>query len=528
MPQKQFRTQSGIHLKGVYAEQDLKHWDKKKKLGTPGEFPFTRGIYPNMYQGRLWTMRLFSGFASAQETNKRFHYLLKQGQTGLSVAFDFPTLIGYNSDHPSSKGEVGKTGVAVNSLDDMETLFRGIPLDQVSTSMTINGPANVMLSFYFALAQKRKIPLATLRGTIQNDILKEYFAQNTYIYPPEPSVRLIMDMFEFCATEAPKWNMISISGYHIREAGATAVQELAFTLANGIAYVEAAQKRGLNIDTIAPRLSFFFDCHNDFFEEIAKFRAARRIWAHLMRDRFKAKNKKSWLLRFHTQTAGVSLTAQQPQNNVTRVALQAMAAVLGGTQSLHTNSLDEALALPTEESARLALRTQQILAYETGVTDAVDPVGGAYFIEKLTDQMEAAALKYIRKIEQIGGVIAAIENNYLKNEIAKSSYQYEQEVDSGERKIVGVNCFKQESVQVPLHKISPKVEREQKQRLQQLYKRRSAKKVEKALSRLRKAAEGKENTFPFLLEAAHARATLGEICDIFRSVFGVQEEQPIL
>ncbi len=528
MAQKQFRTQSGIPLESVYTERDLKNWDKKKKLGSPGEFPFTRGIYPDMYQGRLWTMRLFSGFGSAHETNKRFHYLLKQGQTGLSVAFDFPTLIGYNSDHPYSKGEVGKTGVAVNSLDDMETLFHGIPLDQVSTSMTINGPANVMLAFYFALAQKRKISLKQLRGTIQNDILKEYFAQNTYIYPPEPSVRLIMDMFEFCAKEAPKWNMISISGYHIREAGATAVQELAFTLANGIAYVQAAQKRGLNMDEIAPRLSFFFDCHNDFFEEIAKFRAARRIWAHLMKNRFKAKNKKSWLLRFHTQTAGVSLTAQQPQNNVIRVALQAMAAVLGGTQSLHTNSLDEALALPTEESVRLALRTQQILAHETGVTEAADPVGGAYFIEKLTDQMEAEALKYIRKIEQMGGVIAAIENNYLKNEIAKSSYQYEQEVDSGERKIVGVNCFKQESVKVPLHKISPKVEREQKQRLQQLYKSRNAKKVAHTLAALKKAAQEKENTFPYLLDAAHAQATLGELCDLFRSVFGVQEEQPIL
>lgn len=529
MPKKTFKTQSGLPLKSVYTEDDLKNWNKKKKLGKAGEFPFTRGIYPNMYQGRLWTMRLFSGFGSAKETNKRYKYLLKHGQTGLSVAFDFPTLIGYNSDHPYSRGEVGKTGVTIDSIKDMEILFKGIPLDKVSTSMTINGSANVLLAFYFALAQKRKIPLSQLRGTVQNDILKEYFAQNTYIYPPKPSIRLIVDMFEYCAKEAPNWNTISISGYHIREAGATAVQELAFTLANGIHYVQAALKRGLDIDEIAPRLSFFFDCHNDFFEEIAKFRAARRIWADVMKNRFKTKNKKSWLLRFHTQTAGVSLTAQQPKNNVTRVALQAMAAVLGGTQSLHTNSLDEALALPTEETARLALRTQQILANETGVTEAIDPLGGSYFVETLTDQMESAALKYIKKIDRMGGMVQAIENRYLKNEIAKSSYEYEKEIDSGERKIVGLNCFQDaKHLKVPLHKISLKGEREQKQSLKKLYKNRNQRKVQKCLDQLKRAAEGKENTFPLLIEAAHAHVTLGEICDTFRNVFGEQNEQLIL
>lgn len=521
---KEFKTQSGIPLKASYTQADL-----RKKLGKPGEFPFTRGIHRNMYEGKLWTMRLFSGFGSAEETNKRYHYLLKHGQTGLSIAFDFPTLIGYDSDHTFSRGEVGKTGVAVDSIKDMQILLRGLPLEKISTSMTINGPANVLLAMYFAVAQKRNIPLNKLRGTVQNDILKEYSAQNTYIYPPAPSIRLVLDVFEYCTHHAPKWNFISISGYHIREAGATAVQELAFTLADAIHYVKCARKRGLKVDDFAPRLSFFFDCHNDFFEEIAKFRAARRLWAHIMRHQFKAKNPRSWLMRFHTQTAGVSLTAQQPKNNVVRVALQGLAGVLGGTQSLHTNAMDEALALPTEEAAQIALRTQQILAHETGVTESVDPVGGAYYIEKLTDQMEEEALKYIRKIEQMGGVEKALANNFIKSEIAKSSYQYEKEVNQHKRLIVGVNAFQnKEKLKVPIHKISPRVERDQLRRTRQLRKTRSQRKVNQALDRLQKAAEGKENTFPFILKAVHAEATLGEICDRFRSVYGIQQEETIV
>jgi len=529
MAQKEFKTQSGLPLKETYTQADLRGWNKRKKLGKPGEFPFTRGIHANMYQGKLWTMRLFSGYGTAKETNKRFHYLLKHGQTGLSIAFDFPTLIGFDSDHPLSRGEVGKTGVAVDSIKDMEVLMRGIPLDQVSTSMTINGPANVLLAMYFGVAQKRKVPLTKLRGTVQNDILKEYIAQNTYIYPPLPSIRLVLDTFEYCTKKVPQWNTISLSGYHIREAGATAVQELAFTLADAIQYIECAKERGLKVDEFAPRLSFFFDCHNDFFEEIAKFRAARRMWAHIMRDRFKAKNRRSWLLRFHTQTAGVSLTAQQPKNNLVRVAIQALAGVLGGTQSLHTNALDEALALPTEKAARLALRTQQILAHETGITEAIDPLGGSYYIEKLTDQMEQEATKYIKKIERMGGVVKAIENQYLKNEIAKSSYQYENEISQKKRLIAGVNAFQnKERLRVPLHKIDPKLEREQIRQVKELRKNRSQSKVNKRLDRLKKAAEGTENTFPFILDAVNAQATLGEICDTFRDVFGTQEEKPIL
>src|SRR5213596_1600791 len=432
---------SGTDRKPVYTAADLAGFDDERQLGRPGAYPFTRGIHPTMYGGRLWTMRQFAGFGTAEDTNQRYKFLLEHGQTGLSVAFDFPTLMGYDSDHPRAEGEVGKCGVAISSLADMEDLFRGIPLDQVSTSMTINGPAAMLFCFYVAAAEKQGVPSTALRGTVQNDILKEYMAQHAWVYPVEPAIKIIVDMFEWCATHTPLWNTISISGYHIREAGATAAQELAFTLANGFTYVERGLARGLDVDAFAPRLSFFWDVHNDFFEEVAKLRAARRIWARHMRERYKAKNPRSWMMRFHCQTAGVTLTAQQPMNNVVRVAYQALAAVLGGTQSLHTNSLDETLALPTEDAVRLALRTQQIIAHETGVADVIDPLGGSYYVESLTDQLEREAVNYIEKIDAMGGMLRAIETGYVQNEIQQAAYDYQRAVETGGAIVVGVNKF---------------------------------------------------------------------------------------
>jgi len=521
----EFVNTSGIPIKRLYTPLDLEEIPYLEEIGFPGNYPFTRGIQPTMYRGRFWTMRQYAGFGTAEESNKRYHYLLQQGQTGLSVAFDLPTQIGYDSDHEMAIGEVGKVGVAIDSLKDMEILFDGIPLGQVSTSMTINAPAAILLAMYMAVAEKQGVPLSELRGTIQNDILKEYTSRGTYIFPPEPSMRIVTDIFAYCSKNLPQWNTISISGYHIREAGSTAVQEVAFTLANGIAYVEAAIKAGLDVDEFGPRLSFFFNSHLDFFEEIAKFRAARRLWAKIMKERFGAKNPRSMMVRFHTQTAGCTLTAQQPQNNIIRVAFQALAAVLGGTQSLHTNSMDEALCLPSEEAVQIALRTQQLIAYETNVSDTVDPLGGSYYIESLTDEITKRAEEYIKKIDEMGGAVKAIEKGFIQREIQDSAYRYQKEIEEGQRVVVGVNKFKvAESIKSKILRVDPRVREVQIQKLKEIRKERNNAQVNWALDRLKNAAEGKENLMPFIFEAVKAYATLGEICDVLRSVFG--EYQP--
>jgi methylmalonyl-CoA mutase N-terminal domain/subunit len=526
--EREFTTVSGRPVNPLYTPADLPDFDYAHELGNPGEWPFTRGIHETMYRGRLWTMRQFSGFATPEETNQRYRYLLSQGQTGLSVAFDLPTLMGYDADHPFSQGEVGKCGVSISSLADMETLFDGIPLDKVTTSMTINSPAAILWAMYLVVAEKQGVSWEAVSGTTQNDILKEYIAQKEYIYPPAPSMRLVVDTFEFGMRQVPRWNTISISGYHIREAGATALQELAFTLRDGIEYVQWGMERGLEVDAFAPRLSFFFNAHNDFFEEIAKYRAARKVWAQVMRDRFGAKDPRSWLCRFHSQTAGVSLTAQQPYNNVVRTAIQALAAVLGGTQSLHTNSLDEAWALPTEEAVTIALRTQQVIAHETGVANTVDPLGGSYFLERLTLDMEKGAFDYFEKIDAMGGMIAAIENGYPQKEIAESSYQYQRAVEERRKIVVGVNEFVTEEEPPPILRIDESVERQQAERLRQLRQSRDAHAVAHALKGLENAARGSENMMPHILDCVRAYATVGEICDTLREVFGAYQEASIL
>jgi methylmalonyl-CoA mutase N-terminal domain/subunit len=521
-----FETCSAIEVERVYTPEEAKT-DYVDDLGFPGQYPFTRGVYPTMYRGRLWTMRQYAGYATAEESNRRYKYLLSQGQTGLSVAFDLPTQIGYDSDHPLVEGEVGKVGVAIDSLEDMGVLFEDIPLDKVSTSMTINAPAAILLAMYVAVAKKQGVDPQVLRGTIQNDLLKEYVARGTYIFPPQPSMRIITDIFSYCKEHLPRWNTISISGYHIREAGATAVQEVAFTLANAIAYVEAAIKAGLNVDEFAGRISFFFNAHNDFLEEVAKFRAARRLWARIMRERFGASKPRSWMLRFHTQTAGCTLTAQQPDNNVVRVTLQALAAVLGGTQSLHTNSRDEALSLPTEQSVQIALRTQQIIAHESGVANTIDPLAGSYCVEALTNEIESRAQEYIEKIDGMGGALAAIERGFIQREIQESAYRYQLEVEEGARVVVGVNRFAVEE-EAPLRrlKVDPAVWEQQIERLQALRKRRDSEKVQDLLTRLRGTAQGEANLLPIILECVEAYATLGEICGVLREVFG--EYRPTL
>jgi methylmalonyl-CoA mutase, N-terminal domain len=523
-----FSTISGLENEPLYAPERVEI-DYDRDLGYPGAYPFTRGVYPSMYRGRLWTMRQFAGFGTAAETNERFRYLLAHGQTGLSTAFDMPTLMGYDSDHPRSLGEVGREGVAIDSLADAETLFGGIPLGEVSTSMTINGPAAMLLAFYVSVAEEQGVPRAELRGTIQTDILKEYIAQKEWIFPPEPSMRLVTDMIEFCARELPRWHPISISGYHIREAGSNAIQELAFTLANGFAYVDAAIERGLDVDEFAPRLSFFFNAHLDFFEEIAKYRAARRIWARELRERYGAKNPRSWLMRFHTQTAGVSLTAQQPEVNIVRTALEALAAVLGGTQSLHTNSFDEALALPTEDAVRLALRTQQVIAHETGVVNTIDPLGGSYYLEDLTNRLEAEAYDYFGRIEKLGGVIPAIKENFFQREIAEASFRYQAEVEAKQRIVVGVNRYElEDEADLELLRIDPALEQQQIERVQALRGRRESAAVEASLARLKEAgARDDENLMPLLVEASRAYATLGEMCDALRETWGTWRETPV-
>jgi methylmalonyl-CoA mutase N-terminal domain/subunit len=522
-----FKNLSDQEIKPLFTPEDIANLDYLKDIGFPGEYPFLRGVHSNMYRGRLWTMRQFAGFGSAEETNKRYHYLLEHGETGLSVAFDYPTIYGYDSDHPLSRGEFGKCGVAISSLVDMELLFHGIPLDKITTSMTINGPAAIIWAMYIANAENQGIKNNAIGGTIQNDILKEYIAQKSYIFPPEPSMRLIVDTFEYGFKSVPQWNTISISGYHIREAGSTAVQELAFTLGDGLEYVRWAKKRGLALDDFAPRLSFFFNAHNNFFEEIAKYRAARRIWAKEMK-RLGAKKSRSLWMRFHTQTAGCSLTAQQPEINIVRVTMQALAAVLGGTQSLHTNSMDEALALPSEKAVRIALRTQQIIAEETGVTDTVDPLGGSYYVEWLTDKMEEETYKYFDKVEQLGGVIPAIEKGFFQREIAESAYRYQKETDENKRVIVGVNQYKlEEDISIPILKMDERGEERQNNRLKKLRKERDNIKVQKYLKSLRKAAEGNENLMPYILTCVHSYATLGEICDVLREVFGEYKEPAI-
>lgn len=526
---KEFKTSSGIEIKEIYTPEDVGDIDYLEKIGFPGEYPYTRGVQPTMYRGKFWTMRQYAGYGTAEESNKRFKYLLSQGQTGLSVAFDLPTQIGYDSDHPMAEGEVGKVGVAVDSLYDMEILFDGIPLDKVSTSMTINAPAAILLAMYIAVAEKQGVSPDKLNGTIQNDILKEYVARGTYIFPTGPSMRLITNIFEYCSKYVPKWNTISISGYHIREAGATAVQEVAFTLANGIAYVEAAIKAGLDVDEFAPRLSFFFNAHNDLFEEVAKFRAARRMWAKIMKERFNAKDPRSMMMRFHTQTAGSTLTAQQPDNNIVRVTIQALAAVLGGTQSLHTNSRDEALALPTEDSVRIALRTQQIIAYESGVCETPDPLAGSYYVEKLTDEIEKRAFEYIKKIDELGGAVRAIDLGYIQKEIQESAYRYQKEIESEERIIVGLNKFQiEEQPPKNLLKVDTAVEVLQKEKIAKIKEMRNNASVKKALEALKKAAEGDDNLMPWILDAVREYATLGEITDVLRSVFGEYQQQIIL
>lgn len=523
-----FITTSSRPIARLYTPIDISDLDYEEHLGFPGQYPYTRGVYPTMYRGRLWTMRMFSGFGTAEQTNVRFQYLLEQGQTGLSVAFHLPTIQGLDSDDPMANGEIGVCGVAIDSLADMEILFSQIPLDKVTTSMTINAPAAILLCLYIATAEKQGVPSTKIGGTIQNDILKEYQAQKTWIFPPDPSMRIITDILQFCTRKVPRWNTISISGYHIREAGATAVQELAFTLANGLAYVQAGVNAGLKVDEFAPRLSFFFDSHLDLFEEIAKFRAARRIWAREMRERFEAKNPRSYLLRFHTQTAGVSLTAQQPENNIIRTTIQALAAVLGGTQSLHTNSMDEAWALPTEKAATIALRTQQILAYESGVANTIDPLGGSYFIEALTNEMEEETYKYFDRIEKLGGVVESIKKGFFQREISDSAFRYQREVEEKERIIVGVNDYiTDDMLQIPVLRIDPEVERVQLTRLQKTRKSRNNQKVEQLLNRLRKAAEGTENLLPHILAAVREYATVGEICNALRDVYGEYQE-PII
>jgi methylmalonyl-CoA mutase, N-terminal domain len=523
-----FSTISGLENEPLYTPDNVEI-DNDRDLGYPGVYPFTCGVYPSMYRGRLWTMRQFAGFGTAEETNERFRYLLDHGQTGLSTAFDMPTLMGYDSDHPRSLGEVGREGVAIDSLADTETLFDGIPLGEVSTSMTINGPAAMLLAFYICVAEEQGVQRAELRGTIQTDILKEYIAQKEWIFPPEPSMRLVTDMVEFCARELPRWHPISISGYHIREAGSNAVQELAFTLANGFAYVDAAIERGLDVDDFAPRLSFFFNAHLDFFEEIAKYRAARRIWARELRERYGAKNPRSWLMRFHTQTAGVSLTAQQPEVNIVRTALEALAAVLGGTQSLHTNSFDEALALPTENAVRLALRTQQVIAHETGVVNTIDPLGGSYYLEDLTNRLEAEAYDYFDRIQKLGGVVPAIKDNFFQREIAEASFRYQAEVEARQRVIVGVNRYQlEDEPEVEILRIDPALEGKQIQRVQSLRDRRDSAEVDAALQKLKAAAaRDDENLMPVLIEASRAYATMGEMCDALREVWGVWRETPV-
>ncbi|MDD2211890.1 MAG: methylmalonyl-CoA mutase family protein [Clostridia bacterium] len=524
--QEEFNTGSGIPIARLCTPLDAQELDYENDLGFPGEYPFTRGVQPTMYRGRFWTMRQYAGFATAEESNKRYKYLLEQGQTGLSVAFDLPTQIGYDSDTPIAQGEIGKVGVAIDSLADMEVLFNGIPLDKVSTSMTINASAAILLAMYIAVAEKQGVSTEQLRGTIQNDILKEYSARGTYIFPPTPSMRLITNVFEFCAENVPKWNTISISGYHIREAGSTAVQEVAFTLADGIAYVEAAIKAGMDVDDFAGRLSFFFNAHNDLFEEAAKFRAARKVWAKIMKERFGAKNPRSWKLRFHTQTAGSTLTAQQPDNNIVRVAIQTLAAVLGGTQSLHTNSRDEALALPSEDSVRIALRTQQIVAYESGVGETIDPLAGSYYVENLTTEIEKRVWAYIEKIDALGGAVKAIEQGYIQKEIADSSYAYQKAMEAGQRIVVGLNKFQMEEQPVKgLLRVDPAVGEAQVKRLQELKKSRDNAAVQNKLADLRQAAQGETNLMPYILAAVRLYATEGEICNVLRDVFG--EYRPV-
>lgn len=522
---RDFITTSSELINRLYTPLDVAEKNYERDLGLPGQYPYTRGVHPTLHRSKLWTMRMFAGFGTAEETNARFKYLLEQGQTGLSIAFDLATLMGYDSDQPEALGEFGKCGVAISSLKDMEILLSGIPLDKVSTSMTINSPAAIIWAMYIAAAEKQGVRPDQLRGTTQNDILKEFIAQKEYIFPPEPSMRLVVDTMQFGAQSVPQWNSISISGYHIREAGSTAAQELAFTLSDGMEYVRWGIARGMDVDEFAPRLSFFFNAHNDFFEEIAKYRAARRIWAREMRQTFGAKNPRSWLLRFHTQTAGVSLTAQQPQNNVVRVALQALAAVLGGTQSLHTNSLDEALALPSQEAVTIALRTQQIIAEESGVTNTVDPLGGSFFVEAQTDRIEAQAYDYFRRIEALGGVLPAIDKGFFQSEISDAAYRYQREIDSGERRIVGVNAYVEEKpLSVPILEMDPQGYQRQIARLEQVRRERDAGRVGQALDRLRIACLGTENTMPFLLEAVRAYATLGEMIGVMKQAFGVYEE----
>lgn len=524
-----FVTGSNQEVERLYTPLDLEEGDYNEELGLPGEYPFTRGVQPTMFRGRFWTMRQYAGFATAEESNNRYKYLLEQGQTGLSVAFDLPTQIGYDSDHALSEGEVGKVGVAIDSLNDMEILFDGIPLDQVSTSMTINAPASVLLAMYIAVAEKQGVSPDKLRGTIQNDILKEYIARGTYIFPVEPSMRLITNIFEYCSKEVPQWNTISISGYHIREAGSSAVQEVAFTLADGMAYVEAAIEAGLPVDSFGPRLSFFFNSHNDLLEEVAKFRAARRIWAKVMKEKYGAKNPKSMMLKFHTQTGGSTLTAQQADNNIVRVAVQTLAAVLGGTQSLHTNSKDEAMALPTEDSVRIALRTQQVVAHESGVAETVDPLAGSYYVESLTNKIESEAMAYIQRIEEMGGAPAAIERGYIQKEIMDSAYEYQKQIESGERIVVGLNKFQvKEKPPQGLLRVDPTVGELQKNKLNELRAQRSQKQVDDCLTALKKAAGTDENLMPYIVEAVKAYATLGEVCGTLREVFGEYQQSVVL
>ncbi len=524
-----FTTLSGQEIKAVYLPEDMRDFDIQRDLSFPGVYPYTRGIHHNMYRGRLWTMRQFSGFGTPSDSNRRYKYLLEKGQTGLSVAFDMPTLMGYDSIHPKSLGEVGRCGVAVDTLADMEILFNGIPLDRISTSMTINGPASILLAMYQAVAEKNGVPGEKLRGTIQNDILKEYIAQKEWLFPPKPSIKIITDIMEYCAERLPQWNTISISGYHIREAGATAIQELAFTLADGFTYVEAGIEAGLDVDTFAPRLSYFFNSHLDFFEEIAKFRAARRIWAKRMREKYGAKDPRSWLLRLHTQTAGCSLTAQQPENNIVRTAFQGLAAVLGGTQSLHTNSMDETLALPTEKAVKIALRTQQIIAHETGVVNTVDPLAGSYFVESLTDKMEEEAENYFRKIEDMGGVVAGIEKGFFQREIARAAYRYQRDLEEKTKYHVGVNEFvdEDEVIEIPILKIEREVEEKQCESLQNVLDGRDNPDVERKLRALEEGAKEGENLMPLIFDAVKSYATIGEITQQLKGVFGEYREKPV-
>jgi methylmalonyl-CoA mutase N-terminal domain/subunit len=524
-----FTTISGMQIEPLYTPEDLLDFEYERDLGYPGGYPYTRGVQTTMYRGKIWTMRQFAGYGTAWETNQRYKFLLSRGQTGLSVAFDMPTIMGYDSDDPRALGEVGRCGVAIDSLEDMEVLFDGIPLKDITTSMTINGPAAVLLAFYLCVGEKQGASFRELGGTIQNDILKEYIAQKSWIFPPRPSMRLITDILAFCSREVPRWNTISISGYHIREAGSTAVQELAFTLADGFAYVEAGIAAGLDVDSFAPRLSFFFNSHMDFFEEIAKFRAARRIWARHMRERYGAKDPRSWMLRFHTQTAGCSLTAQQPENNIVRTAFEALAAVLGGTQSLHTNSMDESLALPTEKAVEIALRTQQIIAHETGVANTIDPLGGSYFIESLTNRMEEEAERYFQRIDELGGVLAAIDQGFFQREIADAAFRYQMEVERKERIVVGVNDFIRpgENLEIEILKIDPEVERKQKERLASLRRRRNSPQVEAALEALKEGARGDANLMPLIISCARAYCTEGEIIAALKEVFGEYKEKPL-